>query len=201
MRELIAYAGALALAGCATKVAPALQPLAPISVQPLGQILDRHVQITRDAGLNLPARPGYPEARTLSQLVRAQYGTRRGVFEAGLTLSPDRVDLVITLPSGPRLASMSWDQDAITETRAKGPFQAAPGANMLGDIFLCFWPREAVAAALDRSLEVVDQADGRRLISQDGNLVIEISRAPETPHITRLRNLALDYQLIIETSP
>lgn len=201
MRELIACAGVLALAGCAAKVVPPQQALASIAVQPLGQILDPRVQITRDASLNLPARPGYPEPRTLSQLVRAQYGARRGVFEAGLTLSPERVDLVITLPSGPRLASISWDEQSITETRAKGPFRAAPGANMLGDIFLCFWPLEAVAAALDPSLGVVDGPEGQRLISQNGNLIIEITRAPETPHITRLRNLALDYQLLIETAP
>lgn len=201
MRELIVYVGALALAGCATKAHPPAQPLAQISMQPLGQILDRHVQITHDASLNLPSPPGYPEARTLTQLVRAQYGARRAVFEAGLTLSPDRVDLVITAPSGPRLARISWDKDAITETRAKGPFLAAPGANMLGDIFLCFWPLEAVAAALDPGLEIVDGPDGQRSISQNGKPIIEISRAPDTPRITHLHNLAFDYQLMIETYP
>lgn len=201
MRDLIVFAGVFALAGCASKALPPQQPLAQIAVQPLGQILDPHVHITRDASLNLPFPPGYPEARMLNQLVRARYGARRGVFEAGLTLSPDRVELVITAPSGPRLASMSWDKDAITETRAKGPFRDAPGANMLGDIFLCFWPREAVAAALDSGLDIIDGPGGLRLISQNGNPIIEISRAPETPQITRLHNLALDYQLIIETYP
>ncbi len=188
------FAALTALAGCA------IPPhTVPIAAPP--QMLSAAVQIAPGASLNLPLPPGYPQARSLHQVVRAQYGARRGAFEAVLSLAPERVDIVLIAPSGPRLASIAWDKLGITRTGTQAGLGAAPAENVLADIFLCLWPREAVAAALPAGLEVMDAADGARTITQASASIIEISIDPAQPNIMVLRNLAFDYQLRIETTP
>lgn len=179
----------MAMVGCAAR------PHAGMP-EPLGT----SVQIAPGASLELPLPPGYPQARTLHQLIRAQYGARRGVFEAVVSLAPRRVDVLLIAPGGPRLASLAWDEKAITRERAGMFASAAPPENILGDLFLCFWPRASVQSSLPAGLEVVDGANGARTITRGGEPIIEISTDPSDAQVLHLRNLAFGYQLRIETA-
>lgn len=183
----------VALTGCAG------QPHA--TREPVRTVVSTVVQLAPEASLTLPLPPGYPQARTLQHFVRAQYGARGGSFEAVLSLSPERVEVVLVAPSGPRLASFVWDARAITQESAGALLSGAPAQNILGDIFLCFWPIEAVRTALPDGLEVREGPDGARTITQQGRPIIEISVEGIDARRVHLRNLAFSYQLHIETSP
>lgn len=193
MRGLIFLGVVAGLAGCAGK--PRVLP------QPEIAHVASSVQIAPGASLRLPLPPGYPQARSLQQFVRAQHGARRGSFEAALSLSPERVEIVIIAPSGPRLASLAWDEHGITHESADAPPGGAPIENIVGDIFLCFWPIEAVRAALPEGMIIQEGAAGARTISQLGVPVVEIKADGEDAGRLHLRNYAFDYQLLIETRP
>jgi hypothetical protein len=147
--------------------------------------------------LSLPSRPGYPEVRNLSQVVRAHYGEETGVFEAALSLSPERVEIVVTAASGPRLATITWDEDGIKEDRSLLAPGGIPVGNLLSDIFISLWPRDMVAAALPGDVDVVDEADGGRTISRAGVALIEVRPDAANPSRRTMRNLSFGYDLLI----
>ncbi|HVZ99883.1 MAG TPA: DUF3261 domain-containing protein [Caulobacterales bacterium] len=182
MRRLILATAALASA-CATK--PATAPVTTAHIAP-------------DVALTLPTPPGYPQARTLHQIVRGRFAERSGVVEALLSLSPERVDIVLTAVSGPRLATLTWDERGVREDRTLLGGDQIPAQNILSDIFVSLWPEAAVRASLpaDAALE----ADGpSRAITHGGAVVLEM--APDPEHADRLivRNHALGYELTIIT--
>jgi hypothetical protein len=154
--------------------------------------------IAEDVELMLPSPPGYPETRTLSQIVRARYGERSAAFEAVLDLSPEQVTVVITALGGPRVATLTWNEAGVREERTLLAPTGVPVENILADIFLVVWPTEAVAASLPEGVELVTDEDGRhRRLQRDGETIVEIAPDPENPSRAVVRNLAFEYEVTI----
>lgn len=183
MRGLILSLAALA-AACATAPEPAPAPMA---------------RIAADVALTLPTPPGYPETATLLQTVRGQFGERRGVVEAVLSLSPERVEIVLTAAGGPRLATVTWDDAGVREDRLPLAGDAVPVENILADIFVSLWPVEAVEAALPDAAELIITDDGARSITRNGDVIVSIRSDAENPARTLVRNEAFGYDLTIVT--
>lgn len=156
-------------------------------------------RIAPDVALTLPTPPGYPETATYMQTVRGQFGERSGVVEAVLSLSPERVEIVLTAAGGPRLATVTWDGAGITEERLPLAGDAVPVENILADIFLSLWPVETVEAALPRNAALVVAADGARSVVRDGETIIAITPDPANPARSVVRNTAFGYDLTIVT--
>jgi hypothetical protein len=146
---------------------------------------------------HLASPPGYPETRTLRQIVRARHGENDGAFEAVLALSPVRVEIVVIAPNGPRLATITWDETGVSEDRSALAPGAVPVESLLGDVFVSLWPRDMVAAALPVDVSVIDEADGGRTISRGGVALVEIRPNPADPTRRTLRNLGFGYELTI----
>ena len=72
--------------------------------------------IARDVMVELPVLPGYPEARTYQQILRARYGWRSATLE---TVFP-RARYgggVLTVPGGPRVATVRWNAEGVLVDR------------------------------------------------------------------------------------
>lgn len=190
MRQLIVLLAACWLAGCTSL--SSLEPPLLAPAQPL------HVaRISETTRLNLPRPPGYPQKQTVLQTIRVQYADKRAAFEAALSLAPDVVEIVVTAPSGPRLATISWTGTGITEDRTLLAPQGIPVENILADVFILLWPREAIIAALPADAQVRDGADGSRSVSRAGALLVEVKTDPSDRTRRTLRNLAFKYELTI----
>jgi len=155
-------------------------------------------RIAADVALTLPLPPGYPDTRSIVQTGRARYADHQAAFEAVLTLSPERAEIVLIMLGGPRLATITWDETGIAEDRSVFAPDSVPVENILADIFLSVWPAEAVAEALPEGVELVVDADiGARTIRRGEEIIAIITPDPDDPRRTLIRNEAFGYEVAI----
>lgn len=126
--------------------------------------------------LTLPRPPAFPGEREFAQSIVADYGSRKIAFDALVSLSPERVTVIVTAPAGPRLAQIDWTAEGV-KTAMDGP--APPGfraENLLADLVMARWPKPLLEQALGGRLEVWDYADGRRKLVREGKeTIVEIA--------------------------
>jgi hypothetical protein len=202
MRPITALAALLLLPACSTVSATVSTVKSTVvsSVDVLTGGGDlREAQIAPGTIMHLPAPPGYPGTKSMMQTVRAHYGERQAAFEALLSLSPEKVDIVVTAPSGPRLASITWSKKGVHRKIMEIAPPGIPVGNIVADIFVSLWPREAVAAALPAGVEVRDEPSGRRTVMRGETLIIEVVPDPADPTQRTLRNIPLGYDLRVSS--
>lgn len=178
-----AFPALLFLAGCAadTTGLPARQEIAP------------------GVSLTLPATPSFGAEAQAVQLVRASYGGRNDRFQATIETSPSRFALAMTVPSGPHLMTIEWQEGAIAVRRGLAP-ESVPVARLLADFMLVYAPDEALRAALSGGVFVVSGGGARRIF-RNRELLVDVRRPTENPWEgpARLRNFAYDYDLAIDS--
>jgi Protein of unknown function (DUF3261) len=150
--------------------------------------------------LSLPSRPGYPGEVAVVQDLHAVHGDQAYDVQAVLQASAEHLVLVLTLPFGPRLATIDWSADGIAISRDPDlPIaDQVPPEDVLADIVLTFWPEAAVRTSLQNGVALVVEP-GRRLVMRDGVAVIAIRYDGADPWNGRtvLDNHLLGYQLTI----
>ena len=165
-RLVILLLAGIVLAGCVT--GPPAGPTPPPGV----------TAVARDqVYLTLPLPPGYPGEKEMAQSIVAQYGPQKVAFDALVSLSPDKVTVIVTAPAGPRVAQIDWDAQGV---RGKTEGQDPPGfraENVLADLVLANWPKPALEKALGGRLEVWDYPDGHRKLVRGKALVVDIPPA------------------------
>jgi hypothetical protein len=151
--------------------------------------------IADDVMLELPTPPGYPEERTIVQTGRAQFGERNAAFEAVLQLGPERTEIVLMMPAGPRLSTIVWDATGVHEDRAPFVPDGMPVENILADIFVTVWPEDMVAGTLPEGVTLEVGADGARTIRRGDEIILTIGPDPADPSRFVVRNEALGYEV------
>lgn len=160
----------------------------------------REVPIGRGVSLNLPMPPGYLRETTILQVVRGAYGADRRTFQSLVSLSPDEVRVIITLPGGPRIMTIDWSARGVaTERSALAPTELR-GENVLADMVISLWDLKAVAAALPDGATVT-QTDGVRTVHCEGREVITVRYAEDAIKTRRmvLTNHDFGYELVISS--
>lgn len=153
--------------------------------------------IAQDVALTLPTPPGYPDTQTVVQTGHARYGERQAAFEAILSLAPERVEIVLTMPAGPRLATIVWDGEGVRQDRSILAPDGVPVENILADLFIAVWPADAVSAALPEDARLnVDEA-GVRTVLRGAAVILTATRDPANPLRTTVRNDALGYTVTL----
>ncbi|WP_420471503.1 DUF3261 domain-containing protein [Brevundimonas sp. FT23042] len=179
----------LAVAGCATTPREPSRATAGAALQ---------ARIAPDIVLTLPTPPAYPQTRTLMQAGQIRHGDRQAAFESILSLSPEEVEIVITMAGGGlRLSTIRWTAEGVLETRSPIAPDSIPVANILADIFIALWPTEAINAALPEGVTLTETADGGRQVRRGDELVSEIRPDPANPARRTSRNLAFGYEVAI----
>lgn len=180
---LLSLALALTLAACASK--PDQGEGGP------------RANIARDITVTLPVEPGYPEAVTYSQILRARYGWRSATLETVLSLSPEIAEIVLTVPGGPRVATVRWNSEGVSVDRTVfTPPDLAP-ENMMADIYIAFWPVDAVREMLPRGVVLDVVGERGRIVRQDDRVILTIEADGENRLI--IRNAELNYELTIDS--
>lgn len=157
--------------------------------------------IADDVALDLPTPPGYPEERTIVQTGRAQFGERRAAFEAVLSLGPERTQIVLMMPAGPRLSTITWDANGVHEDRAPFVPDSMPVENILADIFITVWPEGIVAGTLPENVKLEVAADGTRTIRRGDEVILTVGPDPTDPLRFLVRNEALGYEVAMVREP
>jgi hypothetical protein len=150
--------------------------------------------------LSLPVRPGYPGEVAVVQALHVVRGDEAVDVQATLQASAEHLVLVLSLPLGPRLATIDWSADGLAIRRdldQPSTHQLLP-EDVLADIMLAFWPEAAVRSSLRDGFSLAVEP-GRRLVVRDGVAVIEIRRDGADPwnDLTTLDNHLFGYRLTI----
>jgi hypothetical protein len=199
VRAYLALPLAALASGCAI-IPDALRPswlpfigIKSATAQPEGL----RAEIADDLTLVLPTPPGYPEERTIIQTGRAQFGERRMAFEAVLVLGPERTEMVLMMPAGPRLSTIVWDATGVHEDRAPFVPDSLPVENILADIFVTVWPEASVAGTLPEGVTMDVAEDGGRTIRRGDEIILTVGPDAADPSRFVVRNEAIGYEVVM----
>ncbi len=158
------------------------------------------VAIGRGVSLALPMPPGCPREVTVLQTVQGAYGDQRRTFQSVVSLSADAVQVIMTVPGGPRIMTIQWSAEGVTTERTALAPSELMGENVLADIMITLWNADSVGAALSPDATITE-ADGVRTIRSTGRDVITVRYDDETTGTERmvLTNHDFDYELAISS--
>ena len=168
-----------------------------------GSAADTAVILAPDLRLDLPQPAAMGRSIEAVQMVSAHRDGKTMVFEAHLSITPERVLLVGVDPTGQRLMTVTWRGTAITVE--KSPFlpkEVQPGA-MLADLVVLYWPEAVVRQALAASGATLATDAAGRQVFLHGKPIVEATyqKGSSDPWVGGLhyRNLAWGYDIDVET--
>lgn len=178
----------LSAAGCAARyvVSPGSSRIAP------------GLDIALPAGRDL----GFPIE--VNQLITAHYRGQTEVFQAYVSVTPDRITVIAFDPFGGRAMTITATDDGIhTELAPIVPGALRPG-NILADIAIVYWPAETIRRGLAGTSATFYDDERERTISLDGREVVLVTYdAPHEntwPKAAHLRNIAYGYELDLQST-
>lgn len=139
----------------------------------------------------------------VSQLVTASYDEKKFVFEAHLSITPERLRMVGLDPFGRKALTIEWSKQGVTYDAAPWvPLQLHP-ENILADIVLLYWPEKSVREAIIAAHGTFVAKAHSRSIAVNGKEVIHAEyRAPPDDlwsGSAKYQNRAWGYALDIES--
>lgn len=129
--------------------------------------------IAKGTQLTLPKLPAFPDKLNAVQTLIARHDGRTQALQAVVSAQYNHVNVVMMLANGPRVMEVDWTPADLIETRSSFAPDELSGLNILADMFLVFWPANAVEGALSEGA-FISQSDGRRLIYNDARQLVEI---------------------------
>ncbi len=178
MRRWTLISLVLLASGCATKPAPEQERL----------------------GLKLaPATLGASIAR--QQHLKVEREGRIDDLDAALEVDADHLQLV-GLAFGQRVLSLSYDGKELTSWRHVMLPAQVRAEDVLEDLQLTLWPKEAIAQELPAGWTIEDEGL-RRTLYKDGTVVtvIDYSTMPRWSGTVVLQNMRYQYRLTIQSVP
>ena len=163
------------------------------------------VDIAPGVTLTLPDHPPFGADVNVVQLGQATYRDRTTAFQAVIAADADKMTLVMTLPSGPRIMSFTWAAGSLkTKLEPMAPKDLSAD-HMLADILVMYAPPAFLKRAITGA-DFVSGADGARRIVQSGKALIVVTRPPNATSDlwlgqATLENKAFGYRLSIESQP
>ncbi|HEV2676109.1 MAG TPA: DUF3261 domain-containing protein [Aliidongia sp.] len=137
------------------------------------------VRIAPDLDLVLP-RPGdLGRSLDATQLVSARYGDQAMVFEGHVSVTPERLLLVVVDPLGRRALSVTWTDAGVTYDAAPWLPATVRPENMLADIVVLYWPEAVVRRSLVGGS--LTATPGTRSVQVAGHEVIHADYQPAAP--------------------
>jgi hypothetical protein len=145
--------------------------------------------------------PGYLRETTILQIVQGAYGADRRTFQSLVSLSPEKVRVIMTLPGGPRIMTIEWSARGVAAERTALAPAELMGENVLADLVISLWDLNAVAAALPDGATVTETG-GVRTVHSEGREVITVRYADDANTTRRmvLTNHDFGYELSISST-
>jgi hypothetical protein len=168
-----------------------------------GNAADTVAILAPDLRLDLPEPAAMGRSIEAVQMVSAHRDGKTMVFEAHLSITPERVLLVGVDPTGQRLMTVTWRGTGITVE--KSPFlpkEVQPGA-MLADLVALYWPEDVVRQVLAKSGATLTADAAGRQVLLHGKPVLQATyqNGSSDPWKGGLhyRNLAWGYDIDVQT--
>lgn len=192
MKAAVVFLAAALLAGCASSAGLNRDPAR-----------DTAAFLAPDLRLDLPDPAAMGRSVEAVQMVTAHHAGDTMVFEAHLSMTPERVLLVGVDATGQRLMTVTWRGTQITvETAPFLPKEVRPGA-MLADLVALYWPADAVRQALRQSGAELSVDATSRIVRLHGRPILEAvyrgGSANPWQGGLHYRNLAWGYEIDVET--
>ncbi len=139
-----------------------------------------------------------------TQLVTAHFRGETQVFEAHLSVSPERLTFIGLDPLGRRALTVIQNDAGITVDAAPWLPAGLRAENILADVAIVYWPEEAVRRGLSRTSATL-RADGHeRTISANGPEIVRVEYEPGRGDAwagaARYRNVAFGYELDLQSA-
>lgn len=139
-----------------------------------------------------------------SQLVTAHFRGDTQVFEAHLTVSPERLTFVGLDPLGRRALTVISTDAGISVDAAPWLPAGLKAENILADIAIMYWPEEAVRRGLSSSAAILHADPHERSITAAGREIIHVDYGPRQGESwagsARYRNIAFGYELDLQSA-
>ena len=138
-----------------------------------------------------------------TQLITAHFSDRVQVFQAYVTVSPEKITLIAVDPFGNRALTVTATDDAIHTEAASIVPTVLHAENILADLTIIYWPASAVRRRLEGASASLYDDPSERKINVDGREVVQVTY--ETPHEhswarrAHLHNIAYGYELDLES--
>ncbi|MBO6634137.1 DUF3261 domain-containing protein [Parvibaculum sp.] len=179
--SLVALLGVIVLSGCVgtQDALPVREELAP------------------GVFLTLPEAQPFGPGVAATQLVEANYASRRDRFQANIETSSARFVLAMTVLSGPQLMTIEWHEGALVVRRGVVP-AALDAERILADFMFVYAEEAALRKAVSGG-DLVVSGSGARRVFRNGELLVEAVRPGGNPWEgeARLVNFVYDYELLI----
>jgi hypothetical protein len=138
------------------------------------------------------------------QLVTAHYRGDVQMFEAHLSVSPERLTLIGLDPFGRRALTLTLTDSGMVVDKASWFPQRLRPENILADVAIVYWPEDAVRRSLARTDAVLtSDARGRSIIA-DGREVVRVDYGEKQGDAwagaAHYRNDAFGYELDLRSS-
>jgi hypothetical protein len=168
---------AAALAGCASapSATPAHEPHETPRLRLAPALLGRTINQQQHLTLQAPGREQELDVLLEADATHVQLGV---------------------VAMGQVAARLEWDGTTLTEQSAPWWPQAVSGARILGELQLALWPAAAIRAALPAGWTLAEH-DGRRTLSDDGEIVTVVTRA--APQVLEIEQRREHFRLKIES--
>jgi len=140
-------------------------------------------------------------SRDAQQILRAAFGAREATLRSVVSVSPQKIEMVVLSALGQRAMSLEWNgHDWKVETAPMVPSTLRPEW-LVADLQLALWPLPVLRAAYQPAgWEVSEPGGGVRRLRRDGKLVAEVAYADSDPWHGRywISNFRYGYALAVQ---
>jgi hypothetical protein len=162
---------------------------------------DDRVRMAPGVFLRLPDAAALGRSVEAVQLVRAKHGADQFVFEAHLSVTPQRLMLACVDSLGRQALVLRWENRNLSVQAADWLPDAIHPENILADLMLTTWPIASLRAGLVGSEAVLSEIAGGRSVAVAGREMIRVEYAGQTiwNGAAKYRNLGWGYELDVQS--
>jgi len=161
------------------------------------------VELTPNAAIEIPSgsKLGYPVSAR--QLITAHFRGRSQVFEAYVSVTPDKILMIGFGPLGNRLLTVTaTDRGINSELAPSVPAFFRPEI-MLADFVIVYWPASEVRRGLKGSEASLHDSPKERRIEIAGNELVRVTydspHGDRWPELAHLENFTYGYELDLQS--
>jgi len=176
---LLGWLGLLLLAGCAT---PSVHP-------------GEKVAVAAGVRLVLPTVQPFGAGLHVLQLVRIGYGGHETLIQTLVTTDVHGLSLIATLPTGPRIMSLTWRDGQITSKLEPGVPARFSADHLLADLITLYASPSTVSEALEGA--TLEERTGKARLIRRGETPVIRTLAPGWIGTSTLDNLSWGYHLVL----
>ena len=170
------------------------------------QARDRQVEVALNTFVSFPPPAQLGKTLSVSQLIRANWGSKRQSFPVHLEVSENQVLLLGFSNWGTRILTLTYTKKTLIEEVLPGLNAVLPqGKEVLFNMMLALWPLKSWNAPLNAiDWTLVEGENYRNLLNEKGETVIVITysnslKFKNIPSVINFKHVQQDYEITIET--